>query len=193
MHPGRLRAAGARRRLPDWDAIRRNFSFSLVSLGDNNFVDVIDKKVEKLVSVLLHVIVELFLLFTQPGDELFWGYRAHLLFLCGDGIKSEKEPIVSWRRWSQAVTSSHQYGRMAWKAALLQVPARTSRKVFQKHRLIDFLTINHSLHHSSSCFRLLHSKMPKIGPTTRASRHLKQSLQKYLQVGQAAQQSLFIL
>lgn len=91
MHPGRLGIAGARGRLADCHAVRRDFCLSLVSFGDYDFVYVVHKKVQKLMSILLHVIIKLFLLFAQSSDELFGCYRAHLLFLCRDGIESKIE------------------------------------------------------------------------------------------------------
>lgn len=59
----------------------------LVPLSQYNFVDVINKEVEELVGVLLHVVVELLLLLAEPGDKLLWRYRANLLFLGGNTVE----------------------------------------------------------------------------------------------------------
>lgn len=47
----------------------------------------IDEKVEELVGVLLNVVVELLLLFAQPGDELLGRNRADLLLLRGNAVE----------------------------------------------------------------------------------------------------------
>lgn len=74
MHPGRLGAACARRRLADRHAVGRDFRLPLVPFGDYDLVDVVDKEVQELVSILLHVVIKLFLLLPQSSDELLRRY-----------------------------------------------------------------------------------------------------------------------
>lgn len=69
---------------------RRLWLAALISLGENDLVDVINEKVEEFVGVLLHIIVEFFLLFSQTCDELLWRYRADFLLLGGDGVESTR-------------------------------------------------------------------------------------------------------
>lgn len=51
----------------------------------------IDQKVEKLMGILLHIVVELLLLLAQPRDELLRRYRADLLLLRGNAIEEVRQ------------------------------------------------------------------------------------------------------
>lgn len=73
-------SVGCRRLLP-----------SRIPLRQNYLVNVIDQEVQELVRVLLHVVIELLLLLSQSGYELFRGNRSHLLLLRGDVIKQIRE------------------------------------------------------------------------------------------------------
>jgi hypothetical protein len=67
----------------------RNFGgLALISFGQNDFVYVVYEKIEELVCILLHVIIELLLFLPQPCDEFFGRNRAHLLLLRCYGIES---------------------------------------------------------------------------------------------------------
>lgn len=77
-------------------ADRHTLRSSLVPLGKNDFIDVIDEKVEELVRILLHVVIELFLLLTQSSDELLRCNRAHLLLLRRNRIKPKRNHIIDF-------------------------------------------------------------------------------------------------
>lgn len=92
-------AAAAGRRLANTHAIWRHLCLSLVALRQDYFVYMIDKKIEKFVSVLLHIVVKLFLLLSKSGDELLRRYRSHFLLLSGDGIESKTRIAVEQAGW----------------------------------------------------------------------------------------------
>merc|ERR1719419_777815 len=56
-------------------------------LGHDDLVDVVDEKIEELVGVLLHVIVELNFLFSQSGNKLLGCNLSHFLLLSGDRVE----------------------------------------------------------------------------------------------------------
>jgi hypothetical protein len=97
MHPSGLRCVVGGRILSNRDAIRRRLRFALISLRQNDFVNVVDEKVQELVGVLLHIIIELFLLFSQSGDEFLWRYRSDPLLLRCNRIKPKSSHKLNFR------------------------------------------------------------------------------------------------
>lgn len=62
-----------------------------IPFGQYDLIDVIDQKVEELVGILLHIVIELLLLLSQPGYELFGRNRAHLLLLRGNAVEQIRQ------------------------------------------------------------------------------------------------------
>ena len=56
-------------------------------LTNYDFVDVIDEKIEELVSVLLHVIIKIHFFFAQSSNEFFGCDGSNFFLLSGNRIK----------------------------------------------------------------------------------------------------------
>lgn len=59
----------------------------LIAFRDNNFVDVIDEKVQEFMGILLHVVVEIHFFFAKSGNEFLGSNRAYFLLLSCNGIE----------------------------------------------------------------------------------------------------------